>query len=202
MKLGLVRLFFKMALIVFGFYVPSVLALQCQQAQPVSQMRCVADNLLSSLKKNQARLGTSRVVNQIINSKLVPYFDVNTMAKSVVGRRFWFKATSAQRGQFTHRFKRLIINTYAAAIDQYNGDTVKFYPMRQNTSYSIVSVKSVIQRPSGQNIPVKYLMRKRGGRWVVFDFSIENISMVQSYRSQFSNDLNAGGLALLIRKIR
>lgn len=176
-------------------------ALACQKAQPVAQMRCVADNLLAALKKNQANLGQSRVVNSIINQKIVPYFDVNTMAKSVVGRRFWFQASSAQRSEFIRRFKRLVINTYAAAIEKYNGDIVKFYPMRQNSAYSIVTVKSIIERPSGQKIPVTYFMRKKGGHWKVFDFSIENISMVQSYRSQLSGDLHSGGLALVNRKL-
>lgn len=184
------------------FMVPVSWALACQKPQPVAQMSCVADNLLASLKKNQANLSKRRVINTIINQRIVPYFDVNTMAKSVVGRRFWFKATPAQRGEFTRRFKRLIINTYAAAIEKYNGDIVKFYPLRQNKGYSIVTVRSLIERPSGQKVPVTYFMRKKGGHWKVFDFSIENISMVQSYRSQLSGDLHAGGIALVNRKLK
>lgn len=197
-------------LIMTGFsalFMTNAWALTCQKSAPVAQMRCIADHMLGALEKNKSRLGNSNVVDQIINRQVVPYFDVNTMARSVVGRRFWYadKGASAAslRDEFTRRFKQLIINTYAAAIEQYDGDKVKFYPLRQqNKSYRVVSVSSVIQRPNGQNIAVKYMLRNRGGQWVIFDFSIENISMVQSYRSQFSADLNSGGLAKLVSNLR
>jgi phospholipid transport system substrate-binding protein len=176
----------------------------CQKSAPVAQMQCVSVNLIGALEQKKSILMRPGVVSGIINQQVVPYFDIGTMARSVVGRRFWYgaKDPSLQR-EFITRFKRLVISTYSAAIEKYDGDKVKFYPLRNvGDNYQVVSVKSLIMRPSGQNISVTYKLRKKAGRWVVFDFSIENISMVQSYQSQFKNDLNQGGLKALVANLR
>jgi len=64
-----------------------------------------------------------------------------------------------------------------------------------------VTVNSIIVRKSGQRIPVNYNLSRVGSSWKVYDFSIENVSMVQSYRSQFSGVLASSGLTGLIQRL-
>ena len=63
-------------------------------------------------------------------------------------------------------------------------------------------MQSTIVRANGQTIPVSYRLINQGGEWKVYDFSVEGVSLVQSYQSQFSNDLSQSGLGGLLEKMR
>jgi phospholipid transport system substrate-binding protein len=65
-----------------------------------------------------------------------------------------------------------------------------------------LTVRSVIIRRSGQRIKVDYNVVRSGDSWKVYDFSIENVSMVQSYRSQFSDVLAQQGMSGLLQRLK
>lgn len=171
-------------------------------AHPVDYMKGVAKYLVADLTKHQKNL-SHKVVARIIYERIIPHFDLGTMARSVMGRRYWRLATPAQRSQFQREFTDMIVNTYAAAVEQYDGDKIKFHPMRADYGkYRLISVSSVVIRPNGNRISVRYKLRRFGNRWKVYDFSIESISMVSSYRSQFSGVLHSKGVAGLIKRLK
>lgn len=168
---------------------------------PLTMLSGASNNIIRALEKNKASIRRSRTpIIRMLNRYLVPHIDANRMARSVVGPRYWNSASSAARAQFIREFKRLVMGTYADALASYNGDRVHFYPYRG--SGSTAHVRSVIVRRSGQRIPVSYNLVRSGSRWKIVDFSIENISMVQSYRSQFRGALAQGGLARLVKRLR
>jgi phospholipid transport system substrate-binding protein len=170
---------------------------------PLTYMKTVTNSLLTSLNKNKDRLSNHRVVSRIIYEKVVPHFDLGTMARSVLGRRYWNEATPSQRRVFIREFTDMIVNTYASAVEQYDGDTIKFHPLRSNyNKYRLISLSSHVIRPNGNKILLKYKMIRRGKQWRVYDFSIESISMVSSYRSQFSGVLHKSGVKGLIARLK
>lgn len=168
---------------------------------PVTQLQGVADRMVQSLEQNKSRLSNMSIIRAIVNRNLLPNVDVTRMSASVVGRA-WRTASAAQQAQFKKEFAYLVTTTYAAALASYDGDKVKFYPLRENyASQQAVNVRSVITRHNGQRIPVDYNLVRQGNSWKVYDFSIENISMVQSYRSQFSGVLSSGGMPALLAQL-
>lgn len=170
---------------------------------PVAMMRGVASRMVSSLEKNQSRLrGNSNLVYSIVKRVLIPNIDLTYMAKRVVGRRYWSSASSTQKTQFKNQFMRMVTSTYAAALASFDGDKVIVYPMRGGyAGRNRVIVNSVIVRKTGQRIPVVYNLIRRGNTWKVYDFSIENISMVQSYNAQFRGVLARYGMSGLITRL-
>ena len=56
-------------------------------------------------------------------------------------------------------------------------------------------------RKSGQRIQITYDLTRAGNQWQIYDFSIEHVSMVQSYHSQFSEVLNQGGMTALLTRL-
>jgi phospholipid transport system substrate-binding protein len=60
----------------------------------------------------------------------------------------------------------------------------------------------MIVRSNGQNIPLNYRLINSGGQWKVYDFTVEGVSIVQSYSAQFSDDLQRGGLPALLTKMQ
>lgn len=170
---------------------------------PVTYMKGVADNLLVSLNQNKSKLSNPKIVSAIIYEKVVPYFDVGAMSRLVLGRAFWNKATPAQQIEFQQQFTKMIVGTYAAAIEKYDDDKINFYPLRDGfDKYRLISVSSVVERRNGNKIHVSYNLIRSGNVWRVYDFNIEGISMVSSYRSQFSSVLYQAGVAALIDKLK
>lgn len=178
-------------------------AAEANLAHPVDYMKGVADTLLSELDRHQKQLNDHKLVARIIYEKVVPHFDLKTMARSVLGRRYWSKATPEQQREFMREFTDMIVNTYAAAVEQYDGDKIRFYPLRSDFSkYRLLSIHSVVIRPNGNKISVRYKLVRHKHHWRVYDFSIESISMVSSYRSQFNNVLHKHGVAGLIERLK
>src|SRR3990167_6864254 len=169
---------------------------------PESMMQNVANRMISQLEKHKSHLNT-QTIDRIVNQVLVPVVDMDRMAGSVVGAQYWRNASSQQRQQFINELKKMVIATYAAALSSYDGDRVRFYPLRDRyQNKKAIQINSVIVRLNGQQIPVSYNLLRSGNGWRVYDFSVENVSMVNSYRSQFAGVLSQSGLNGLIVKMK
>lgn len=170
---------------------------------PTTMLQSAADKMIAKLSQNKNQLRSNpNVIHRIVNSSLIPYIDVNRMAGSVVGRNYWQQATPAQRRAFVSEFKSLVINTYSNALASFDGDTVKFFPIRGGVNRRYLRVNSVIVRKSGQRIPISYNVLKTSRGWKIYDFSIEGVSIVQNYRAQFANTLTQGGIPQLLKKLK
>lgn len=171
-------------------------------ASPADQLQTVANKMISQLENNKLKLQDMSVIRHIVNQVLIPQVALDRMSASVVGRS-WRAATSAQRSEFEKEFSYLVTTTYASALSSYNGDKVTFQPLRENyDARQTVRVSSLIVRKNGQRIPITYDVVRNGDAWKVYDFSIEHISMVQSYHSQFADVLAQGGMSALLARLQ
>lgn len=169
---------------------------------PVDQLQTVANKMISELKANQAQLSNIAVIRRIVNGTLIPNVDLGRMSASVVGH-YWRTATPEQRAQFQKEFSNLVTTTYASALSSFNDDQVIFQPLRESIGdRQTVRISSMIVRKSGQRIPITYDVVRNGNGWKVYDFSIEHVSMVQSYHSQFAEVLNQGGMPALLARLQ
>lgn len=182
----------------------SVLSLPAWAAEPVQMLQTTADQIIAALKAHKADLKSNpKVSYRIVNQYLVPLVDQDTMAQAVVGRNAWQSATSSQRVAFIEQFRKLVVRTYAAAIAEFTDETVKFLPYRGDTSHTpIINIKSKIIRSNAPSISVNYTLAARGTSWKVIDFSVDGVSMVQSFKSQFQPQLSSEGLAGLITRLK
>ena len=190
----------RLLLMVMGWFVCcNVWAL----VSPVTMLDGVASRVIRSLEANKSRLRSMSVIRSIVNRNLVPYLDRNSIAANVVGRQYWRQASSSQRSQFIKVFTNTVIKTYANAFASYDGDKVKIYPLRMDYRKNrYVNVKSVLIRRNGQRIAMTYALARSGASWRIYDFSIEGVGLVQSYRSQFSSTLRSGGLKGLLAALK
>lgn len=175
------------------------------QEAPVQMLTNTSDQMISALKQNKSTMKSDpSAIFSIVNRILLPHVDLESMSRSVVGRTYWNQATPAQREEFKKLFTRQVIRTYAAALESYQNEQVKFYPIRggYDASAPRVQVQSVIVRSNGQTIPVNYRLINQAGQWKVYDFSVAGVSIVQSYSSQFATALQQGGMAVLLERMR
>ncbi len=173
------------------------------QSSPVPMLENSASQIISTLKQNKSNLKQNhRVIYQAVERYLLPNVDVNGMARSVLGRQAWSKASTADRQEFTRVFTQLIIRTYAHPLAEYTDETVKFLPLRGPIDGHFTRVNSVIIRSTGQNIPLSYSLVSKNNHWKVYDLSVEGVSLLQSFRSQFGQMLQNATMQELIAQMR
>lgn len=189
------------AAIMLGWLVIASVAQASIQNDPVQLLQYIADNMVTQLKTNKATLKTKPdIVYSIANKYVVPYADLPEMSKRVLPPRVWNSATAAQRSEFQREFTRLVIRTYASALTSYQDQEVKVYPVRGDMGNN-VEVRSEITSSSSSPIKVSYRLIKVGGVWKLYDMSVEGISLISSFRSQFADILASGNMQDLLNKL-
>jgi phospholipid transport system substrate-binding protein len=169
---------------------------------PVMVLRRMSVRLLNGFEKNQLQLNQPGVICKLVDEIILPHVALNHMAASVVGRAHWLAATPLQRGEFIKEFQYLVITTYSAALSSYDKDKIEFYPLRGGFNHPTVTINSVIIRDSDQRINIAYKVLRDSDSWKIYDFSIEDISLVQSYNAQFAGILSSEGMKGLIQQLR
>ena len=169
---------------------------------PVSVLNSVANQLIEKLKVNKTNLHDNpQLVYTLAESVVVPHADISEMAKRVLPPATWKSATSPQRAQFEKEFATLLVHTYASALANYNDQSIHFFPVRGGANSSTTQVDSKIDRADGPPIAVSYRMVNRGGAWKMYDMTIEGISMLESFRAQFSDLLAQGNMNALLARL-
>lgn len=168
--------------------------------QPPEQMlQGVTDQLLSSLKQQQNR--NDQALLALVNKILVPHIDLDLASQMVLGK-YWVNATPQQRAEFKKEFTVFMTRTYSTALSSYSNEKVRYFPVRGGVTGNRVQVNSAVDQANGQSVSVSYRLALSNGEWKVYDFSVENVSIVENYRSQFADVLRTNGLDGLNQRLK
>ncbi len=193
------------AIFVAGWMALLLFPVNCAaSSDPLAMLQSVADQMISSLQRNKTTLRENpSLVYSLATRIIVPHADLDEMSRRVLPPQTWNNATPAQRQQFKREFTTLLVRTYASALAQYKDQTVKFFPVRGGyQGRASVRVNSEIIRTDGPSISVVYSLVSRGGSWRLYDMTVEGVSMLESFRSQFSDQLSRSDMANLIQVLR
>ena len=170
---------------------------------PIVMLKQITNEMLEALRVNKADiLHNQDKLYAIVNKILMPHIDQNSMAQQVVGREYWANANSADRQLFIREFVKVVVRTYSAALTSYSDQRIKFSPLREEVGgKASVEVKSQIVQNNSPEVELNYRLGLLGGRWKVRDFSVDGVSLVQNYHSQFSEVLAQKGFAGLLRQL-
>ncbi len=170
---------------------------------PVPMLQNTADKIIKTLSENKGQLESNKnIIYSSVRKNLLPIVDVQGMARSVLGRQAWRKASASERKAFTQEFTNLVIRTYASPLAKFSDEKVKFLPVRGDLNKRFVRVNSLIVRSSGPNIPLNYSLVSKKGQWKVYDMSVEGVSLLQSFRSQFAQSLQNSNMQTLIKEMK
>ena len=106
--------------------------------------------------------------------------------------------TDKEREEFTGLFKKLLENSYASKIENYREEKINYIGEQVKGKYALV--KTQIVRNDG-TIDVDYKLIKEEGKWMVYDFVIEEVSLIRNYRSQFSKIIKTESYGALVSKL-
>jgi len=168
---------------------------------PSSMIQNIADQMIAGLHANQATLKTKpQLVYDLAHKYVVPHAALPLMARHVLPRNVWNNATEAQKSEFIKEFTRTLIRTYASALAAYRDQKVHVYPMRGDPRKT-VEINSEITSGNHDPIHVSYRLVHVGTAWELFDLSVEGVSMLESFRSQFSDILSRGDIDVLLKRM-
>ncbi len=135
----------------------------------------------------------------LLDEKVMPHLDFQRMTASAVGPG-WRQATPEQRKRLEEEFKSLLVRTYAGAISQARNLTFNVLPLRASAEDKEVIVRTVI-KGRGDPIQLDYRLEKTpgvGAGWKIYNLNVLGVWLVDTYRSQFAQEINAKGIDGLI----
>jgi len=112
--------------------------------------------------------------------------DWNEMAKRALGR-YWRGRTDEEKREFIYLFGRLLEKTYLEKVKGYSGEKVIYLGDRVEGGYALGKAKIITKQD--KEIKVLYRMKKVQGKWMVYDVSVEGVSLINNYRTQFNSIL-------------
>ena len=129
-----------------------------------------------------------------------PVFSFSLMAKLSLGKAHWSDFNTRQRIVFIDLYTRLFQEFYIGKLDFFSDETVVFQPAIIVGRKKVRIQTALISK--GTEYSMLYKMFKTGNGWKIYDFEIEGVSMLQSYRSQYHHILESGEIEDLLTKMR
>jgi phospholipid transport system substrate-binding protein len=193
-----------LALTVFMFGVMPALAADPPPTPgpgPQELIEQVSNDMLHELDANRALYAQDRrQLRALVDKYLLPSFDSDYAARLVLGQ-YWRTATADQRKRFIDAFYGALMADYGDAIVQFTADRLKFLPFKGDPSADTATVRSEVRRDTGQMVPVNYSMRRTPEGWKAWDVTIEGISYVRNFRTDFGAEIEQNGLEALIQRL-
>lgn len=179
---------------------PAATLARAAEEAPDALIKRVSADVLDSIKSDKAvKAGDTTRVIALVDNKVMPYVDFTRMTASAVGRN-WRQATPEQKKRLQEEFKTLLIRTYSGALSQVNDQTLEVKPLRAAPTDTEVMVRSEILG-RGDPVQMDYRLEKTPAGWKIYDFNVLGIWMVETYRTQFAQEISAKGVDGLIASL-
>ena len=167
---------------------------------PGDQVRQTADKVLAVLKDPQLK-GESKKNERRDKLREVIYqrFDFTEMARRSLGSE-WRRRSPEEQKEFVKLFTGLLERAYLDNIESYNGEKFRYLKEQEDNNHAQVDTKIIDNK--GQEFSINYRLHKVNGDWKVYDVVIEDISLVNNYRSQFNRVLATSSYEELVNRMK
>jgi phospholipid transport system substrate-binding protein len=167
---------------------------------PDALVKRISSDVLDTIKADKSiKSGDVDKIMLLVDSKIMPNLNFQRMTASAVGPA-WRQATPEQQKRLQEEFKTLLIRTYAGALDQVSDQSVTVRPFRGALTDKEVLVRTEV-RGNGDPVQLDYRLEKtpgENGGWKVYNLNVLGVWLVDTYRTQFSQQINSQGIDGLI----
>ena len=171
------------------------------QEAPDALVKKNTNEILAALKADKdLAAGNQKKIEKLADEKILPLFNFTRMTQLAVGRN-WKDASDAQKKSLIDEFRTLLVRTYSTSLTQFRNQTIDVKPMKMAAGDTEVVVKTQVNQPGGQPVPIDYSMEKSGDSWKVYDVLIDGVSLVTNYRSSFNTEIQKSGIDGLIKSM-
>jgi phospholipid transport system substrate-binding protein len=174
---------------------------RAQSAPPDELIGTLSGQILERIKSDkELQAGDLKRLSQFVDETIMPSVNFERMTALSVGRS-WRQATPEQQKQLMAEFRALLLRTYAGALSAVKDQTVRVKPLRAAQGDTEVIVRSEIVQSRGDPIQLDYRMEKTEASWKIYDLNVLGVWLVETYRNQFAQEINARGIDGLIRTL-
>ena len=163
----------------------------------------MSTEVLDVIKADKSmRGGDIAKVVALVDTRIMPHVDFQRMTASAVGPG-WRQATPEQQKRLQDEFKILLVRTYSGALSQISDQVIALKPLRAGPDDQEVVVRTEV-RGSGEPIQLDYRLQKTPGQgtgWRIFNINVMGVWLVETYKSQFAQEINAKGVDGLIESL-
>jgi phospholipid transport system substrate-binding protein len=196
-KRGFLGLASSLALVAGVIFSP---AAHADDEAPDALIKRLSVDVLDTIKADKSiRTGDTAKIVTLVDTRIMPNVNFPRMTASAVGPG-WRQATPEQQKRLQDEFKILLVRTYAGALAQVNDQTIAMKPMRMAPEDKEVIVRTEI-KGKGDPIQLDYRLEKTpgvGAGWKIYNLNVLGVWLVETYRSQFAQQINAKGVDGLI----
>jgi len=167
---------------------------------PTEQMRTTLDKVLAIVRNSNSNLEAKK---EDIRARLVeviyPRFDFTEMGKRSLGSH-WGRRSAEEQREFVKVFTGLLARTYADKIESYSTQSILYTREIADKDYAEVDTKIVTDKD--EELSINYKLHNINNEWKVYDLVIEDVSLVNNYRSQFDRVIARSSFEELIRVMK
>ncbi len=167
---------------------------------PDEMIRRLSTDVLNTIKADKAmQAGDIGKIVTLVDSKVMPNVNFQRMTASAVGPA-WRQATPEQRQKLQDEFKVLLVRTYSGALSQVSDQEIVVRPLRAAAEDKEVMVRTEV-RGRGDPVQLDYRLERTAGQgagWKIYNLNVLGVWLVETYRSQFAQEINTKGIDGLI----
>ena len=167
---------------------------------PDGLVQRLSNEVLESLRADKSiKAGDIDKIIVLVDKTIMPNVNFRRMTAAAVGPG-WRQASPEQQKRLQDEFKILLVRTYAGALAQVNDQTITVKPLRAAADDKDVLVRTEV-RGRGDPIQLDYRLEKtpgQGAGWKIYNLNVLGAWLVETYRSQFAQEINARGIDGLI----
>lgn len=189
-------------LLVLVLGLSSLMALPAWSADEAADalIKRLSTDVLDNIRADKAiQAGDVSRIVALVDGKIMPNVNFKRMTASAVGPT-WRQASPEQQKRLQEEFKVLLVRTYAGALTQVSDQTIFVKPMRATAEDKEVVVRTEV-KGRGDAIQLDYRLEKtpgEGAGWKIYNLNVLGAWLVETYRSDFAQQINAKGIDGLI----
>lgn len=174
---------------------------QAQELGPEELVKKITSDVMQTIKTDkQLAAGDKQRAMKLAEEKILPHVDFQEATRLAVGRA-WRDASPEQKKKLVDEFRSMLVRTYSNALQAYEGQEMKVLPSRNKPGDTEATVRNQFVRAGGKPVSIDYQMRKTDGGWKIYDITVEGISLVLTYRSEFDQVVKQEGIDGLIKRL-
>lgn len=163
----------------------------------------LSTDLLDTVKADKTILsGDINKISVLVDQRVMPHLNFQRMTASAVGPG-WRQASPEQQKRLQEEFKALLVRTYAGAVNQVSDQSIVVKPLRSAPEDKEVIVRTEV-RGKGDPIQLDYRVEKAPeapSGWRIYNLNVMGVWLVDNYRTQFAQEINAKGVDGLIASL-
>lgn len=170
---------------------------------PDAMIKRLSAEVLNTIKGDKAiQGGDLGKIIALVDKTVMPNVNFRRMTAAAVGPG-WRQATPEQQKRLQEEFKILLVRTYSGALAQVNDQTIQVKPLRAAPEDKDVLVRTEIVG-RGDPVQLDYRLEKTPGDgtgWKIYNLNVLGVWLVETYRGQFAQEINAKGIDGLIETL-